>query len=181
MRRVALVLTVAALTAACAEHDQGAVAPEFTVPVFAEMHDAGGSLGGHNFRAHATGAQEVPARDTRAQGQATFQLSADGTELSFRLIVANIENVTQAHIHVAPAGANGQVVLWLYPDGPPATLIPGRSQGVLNEGTVTAADLVGPLAGASMDDLVALLRSGGAYINVHTSQYPPGEVRGQIR
>jgi hypothetical protein len=135
------------------------------------------------FTANLTGAAEVadPAVETSAKGQAVFRLSQDGTELSYRLIVANIENVTMSHIHLAPAGANGPVVAWLYPDGPPAQLIPGRSSGVLAVGTITADDLVGPLATMSLDDLVDELRAGNAYVNVHTTAYPAGEVRGQIR
>jgi len=135
-----------------------------------------------NFRAHLNVAQEVPEPDvdTNPQGQATFQLSRSGDELHYRLIVANIENVTMAHIHLAPVGATGSVVLWLYPAGPPPQLIPGRFNGVLAEGTVTSADLVGPLAGASLSDLIAEIQAGNAYVNVHTSQNPPGEIRGQI-
>jgi hypothetical protein len=134
-----------------------------------------------NFRAHLSGSEEVPPADTRAQGQAIFQLSKDGTELSYKLIVANIENVTMAHIHLAPRGQNGPVVVWLYPEGPPPQLISGRFNGVLAEGVITEADLVGPLAGASFDDFIAEIRAGKTYVNVHTSQFPPGEVRGQIR
>jgi hypothetical protein len=139
------------------------------------------ALGERSFVAVLSGAEEVPPVDTRARGQASFQLSHDGTELSYRLIVANIENVSMAHIHLAPAGANGPVVAWLYPGGPPPQLIEGRFQGVLAEGTITAGDLVGPLAGATLADLVDELSAGNAYVNVHTSQFPPGEVRGQIR
>jgi hypothetical protein len=126
-------------------------------------------------------AQEVPTNDSLARGQTVFRLSADGDSIDYRLIVANIRDVTQAHIHTAPAGANGPVVVWLYPDAPPAQLIPGRSSGILAVGTITAADLVGPLAGGSLADLLALMDGGGAYVNVHTSQYPGGEIRGQIR
>jgi hypothetical protein len=56
--------------------------------------------------------------------------------------VANIENVVAAHIHLAPAGVNGPVVAFLFSGAPS-----GRSNGVLAEGTITAANLVGPLAG----------------------------------
>ena len=143
---------------------------------------AGASVGqARNFVAPLSGDEEVPAVDTNARGLAKFQLSKDGTELSYRLIVANIENVIQAHIHLAPAGANGPVVAWLYPDGPPAQLIPGRTQGTLAQGTITAEDLVGPLDGQDLDDLINAIVAGNAYVNVHTSQFPPGEVRGQIR
>lgn len=135
-----------------------------------------------NFRTHLTGKNEVSAVETAAQGQATFHLDKAGDELRYKLIVANIDDVFMAHIHTAPAGANGPVVAWLYPeDGPPSELIPGRFDGVLAESAVTADDLVGPLAGGTMDDLVALVRAGDAYVNVHTDAHPAGEVRGQIR
>lgn len=134
-----------------------------------------------NFRAHLSGDNEVPPVETNAQGQAKFQLNKAGDELSYKLIVANIEDVLMAHIHRAPAGENGSVVVWLYPeDGPPPELIPGRFDGVLAESTVTADDLVGPLDGGSIEDLVELLRGGEAYVNVHTEANPAGEVRGQI-
>jgi hypothetical protein len=139
------------------------------------------SLHQRNFVAVLSGGEEVPPNDSLARGQASFQLSRDGTELSYRLIVANIENVTQAHIHLAPAGANGPVVAWLYPSAPPAQLIPGRFEGVLAEGTITEANLVGQLAGEPLDTLLEHMRAGNTYVNVHTSQFPPGEVRGQIR
>jgi hypothetical protein len=134
-----------------------------------------------NFVAHLSGGQEVHEVDTKAQGQAIFHISKDGHSIDYKLIVANIENVRMAHIHLAPAGVNGPVVAWLYPSAPPAQLIPGRSSGILAQGTITADDLVGPLAGQSLDDLIEAMSTGNAYVNVHTDQYPPGEVRGQIR
>lgn len=134
-----------------------------------------------NFVAHLSGGEEVPPVDTKATGQTKFQLSRDGTELSFRLNVANIENITQAHIHLAPAGQNGGVVAWLFPDAPPPELIPGRTQGTLAKGTITADDLVGSLAGLELDALVEAMKTGNTYVNVHTSQFPGGEIRGQIR
>lgn len=134
-----------------------------------------------NFSAHLSGAEEVPPADTTAQGQATFQLDATGTSLHYRLNVANIENVLMAHIHVAPPGENGAVVAWLYPSAPPPELIEGRFQGVLAAGVVRASDLVGPLEGQTLADLIEKLNAGETYVNVHTLQFPGGEVRGQIR
>lgn len=142
-----------------------------------------GSVSAHRgaFVAPASGDQVVPPADTRARGQAVFQLSRDGTELSYRLIVANIENVTMAHIHLAPVGVNGPVVVWLYPDAPPPELIEGRFSGILAEGVITDADLVGPLEGMTVADLVDEIQAGNTYIHVHTLQFPGGEIRGQIR
>jgi hypothetical protein len=134
----------------------------------------------HNLRTHLGGDEEVPARDTDAQGQAIFHVSEDGTAIGYKLIVANIENVTQAHIHLAPAGSNGGIVAWLYPAAPPSQLIPGRTQGTLGEGEITASSLVGALSGQPLSALLDAMQNGGAYVNVHTSQFPPGEIRGQI-
>ena len=99
-----------------------------------------GIMNGHkvlNFRAHLGGGQEVPPRETLATGQAVFQLSKDGEELSYKLLVANLENIVQAHLHVAVEGVNGPVVIWLYPSAPPALLIPGITNGLLFEGVIT--------------------------------------------
>lgn len=134
-----------------------------------------------NFRAHLSGAEEVPPVSSRAQGQAVFRVAADGSLIHFRLNLANIENVTMAHIHLAPAGANGPVAAWLYPAAPPPQLLEGRSDGVLSAGVITSANLVGPLAGQTLSDLIEHLAAGNAYVNVHTAQFPSGEVRGQIR
>jgi hypothetical protein len=133
-----------------------------------------------NFRTHLSGDNEVPSLETRAQGQAIFQFSKDGSLLYYKLIVANIEDVFMAHIHFAPEGSNGPVVLWLYPDGPPPIVIPTRSNGVLAEGIVDSEDLVGPLAGMDFDDLALAMELGLTYVNVHTLTIPSGEIRGQI-
>ncbi|MCH8215682.1 MAG: CHRD domain-containing protein [Planctomycetes bacterium] len=72
--------------------------------------------------------------DSTATGSATFQPNADGTAVSYVLNVADLENVTMAHIHVSTEpGGNGGVVVWLYPAAPPASLIPGSFTGVLGE------------------------------------------------
>lgn len=136
---------------------------------------------GRTFVASLSGAEEVPPADTRARGQAVFRLSRDGSELTYRLIVANIENVVAAHVHLAPAGTNGPVVARLYPVGSPTQTTEGRTQGVLAEGTITAATLQGPLVGAEHAALRVAIEDGDTYVNVHTLHDPGGEVRGQIR
>ena len=126
-----------------------------------------------------SGLAEVPQNDTQAKGQAIFQLSKDGTELAFKIIVANIDNVVGAHIHLAPTGQNGPIVLPLL--GNPFIPDPGVTvNGILVEGTATAADVSGPLAG-DLDALIAAMRAGDTYVNVHTVEFRPGEIRGQIR
>jgi len=141
-----------------------------------------------NFVAHLSGDEEVPPVATLAQGQAIFHLSKDGTELHYKLIAANIENVVAAHIHSGPASVNGPVVAFLAGPFPAGG---GRTNGVLAEGTITAANLVGPLAGQPLSDLIAAMEAGNTYANVHTNDgvpptntgpgdSPGGEVRGQI-
>lgn len=129
------------------------------------------------YTAHLTGDAEVPEVDTDAVGQTVLQLNRDGTELRYRLIVANIDDVTQAHIHLGRAGTNGPIVAFLF------GFVPGgvTTNGVLATGTVTADDLIGPLEGESLSALARALNTGNAYVNVHTVEHPPGEIRGQIR
>ncbi|MDP3916112.1 MAG: CHRD domain-containing protein [Bacteroidota bacterium] len=136
-----------------------------------------------NFTAHLSGKEEVPLNDSKAQGQAIFQLSKDGTELSYKLIVANLENVRMAHIHIAPAGVNGGVVVWLYPSAPPMLLIPGTTNGILAQGVITQANMVGigPNLGLTFEGLIDHIKAGNAYVNIHTPLYPGGEIRGQIK
>jgi CHRD domain len=137
-----------------------------------------------NYRAHLSGKFEIPlVVDTQAQGQAIFQLSPDGTRLDYKLNVANIDNIFMAHIHLLPASGsgNGPIVVWLYPSTPfapsqtvpPASWIAGRFDGVLAEGSITADNLVGPLAGMSLDKLIAEIEAGHAYVNVHTNDFIP--------
>jgi hypothetical protein len=169
-------LLAAALAGGCIQDSQTPAEPEsFVVPVFAQTPGEK-----KNFRTHANGAEEVPVRDTEAQGQAIFQINDAGTEISYKLIVANIENVTQAHIHLGPPGVSGGIVVWLYPSAPPQLLIPGRSDGTLNEGVIRNANVMGTLLGQGVAGLLTQIRAGNAYVNVHTSQFPPGEIRGQI-
>jgi hypothetical protein len=146
-----------------------------------------------NFGTHLTGDEEVPLNNSPAQGQAIFELSADGSELHYQLIAANIKNAFMAHIHRAPAGSNGGIVVWLFPSTTPGQgpLGAGRTDGVLAEGTITAADLVGSLAGQPLSVLVDEIQAGNTYVNIHTNDgiaptntgpgdFPGGEIRGQI-
>lgn len=135
------------------------------------------------FVAPLSGDEEVPPVDTNATGFAYFQLE-DNDELDFTLIVANIENITQAHIHCGAAGINGPVVAFLFGPDPAGVTV----NGILSEGTITAADIISrpdspecPDGVANFDDLIAKMRSGDTYANVHTLDNPGGEIRGQIR
>jgi hypothetical protein len=133
-----------------------------------------------NYTAHLSGDNENPPVMTQAQGQVIFRLNKAGDELYYKLIAANIEDISMAHIHLAPPDSNGGVVAWLYPSAPPPVPIPGRFSGVLAEGVITDADLVGDLAGMTLADLLVQFNNSRAYVNVHTAAYPGGEIRGNI-
>ncbi len=124
------------------------------------------------FVAHLSGDEEVPAVDTTAQGQ--FVLRSRG-DLEYKLIVANIEDVVASHIHCAPAGLNGPVGVTLF-QGAPITV-----NGILVEGPILAPNDGNGCGWTDVQDLVATMAAGNAYVNVHTLANPPGEVRGQIR
>jgi hypothetical protein len=147
-----------------------------------------------NYVAPLSGGEEVPSNDSKGRGAAIFQLSADGTELSYKITASNIHNVHMAHIHgPAAAGANTGIVVWLFPStaAAPGPLGSGRHDGVLATGTITAANLTGALAGQPLSALVAMIESGQAYVNVHTNDgmapintgigdLQGGEIRGQL-
>lgn len=179
--RFIAVLIASAVAGACSDSPTPPLQPS-TVSVPVQFDTAMHEGAAHNHRTHLTGDAERPTpNDSKGQGQAIFQVSEDGSSIHYKLIVANIQNVTQAHIHCcANAEGTAGVVAWLYPSGPPAQLIPGRSQGILGEGVITQASLVGSLAGQPLSALLDAINNGLAYVNVHTSQFPPGEIRGQI-
>ena len=142
-----------------------------------------------NFRAHLSGDEVVPPRETRAQGEAVLQLTADGTQLSYRVLASNIENVTGVHIHLGTAGNVGPNVVFL---SGPLPVGGGRTNGVVAQGTVTAASLFNVLAGQPLSALIDAIQDGNAYVDIPTNDgVPPsftgpgdfvmGEIRGQLR
>jgi hypothetical protein len=193
MSKAASLIVVSTLFVACSSDAPQTPTAPISVPVFSQAEKSANANGG-NFGTPLSGAEEVPVRATRARGSAIFQLNAAGTELSYKLIVANINNAFMAHIHQNVIGANGPIVVWLYPStavGVQAPLGAGRLNGVIARGTITAANLTGPLAGQPFSALVSDLSNGNAYVNVHTNDgvdppntgpgdFPGGEVRGQV-
>ena len=145
-----------------------------------------------NYGTHLSTAEEIPPPgvviDGPGQGQFIGHLSKDGTALEYKLIASNISNVVAAHIHLGQPGSNGPVVAFLFGPAAPGE---GRTDGVLATGTITAANLVGPLAGHPLSDLIDAMGSGNTYANVHTNDgvaptntgpgdFPGGEIRGDI-
>ena len=134
------------------------------------------STGQQTFTATMTGGEEVPPKNTKATGSAKFVSSSDGNSMTYRIRVVNINGVTMAHIHSGDIGKNGPIVVTLFKSAAPT----GPMNGPLSQGTITSANLQGPLKGKTISDLVKLINDGKAYANVHTQQNPKGEIRGQI-
>lgn len=129
-----------------------------------------------NYRAHLSGDEEVPAVDTNSQGQAIFQFDHREGALHYKLIVANIEEVFAAHIHCGAAGVNGPVGVTLFFS--PIDRV--SDSGVLATGSPTAPDAGNACGWQTLADVQGAIESGNAYVNVHTTDNPGGEVRGQV-
>lgn len=132
---------------------------------------------GNTFKARLSGKEQTPTVKTKAKGYATFKVSKDGKEITYKLTVRNIANVTAAHIHEGAKGVSGGPVVGLF-SGPKKE---GKFSGTLAEGTITDKDLIGSLAGKTVSDLIEMIKAGNAYVNVHTDEHPDGEIRGQIK
>lgn len=124
-----------------------------------------------------SGDKEVPAVDTRATGHTKLSLTSDSAGLKYTIKESGIDTPTAAHIHSGAPGTNGPVVAVLYP----TTGMEAPKDNTLAKGMITSADLVGPLKGKTVTDLVDAIKSGNTYVNVHSKAHPDGEIRGWIK
>ncbi|MCB0215682.1 MAG: DUF11 domain-containing protein [Chloroflexi bacterium] len=118
------------------------------------------------WRAWIGGAGEVPAVATSAMGLATFVLNTSTNRLTYAIQLADIDNVVSAHIHRGVAGVNGPVVVTLYNGALPAPSATEPLQGEIVLTPALAAEIAANPA--------------GFYVNVHSTDFPAGEVRGQL-
>lgn len=138
-------------------------------------------------RARLTGFEEVGApvlapNPTPATGTFRASLREDGTTLDYKLTWTN--NLTSpvlfAHIHFAMRGVNGGVMAFLCGGGGK----PACSGGMAT-GTITAADIRAiasqGFTANNFTDFLRSIRSGDGYANLHTVNFPGGEIRGQIQ
>jgi hypothetical protein len=147
----------------------------------------------------ALGLNEVPAVSTAARGQFYAIVNREETELTYWLSFSDLTApVSQSHIHFGQHHTNGGIIVWLCEGslqspsastpacgGPQTTTAPVT-------GVITATEVIGPagqgIAATEFAELLAALRAGAAYANVHTTspttppgvQFPGGEIRGQI-
>lgn len=167
---------VALLYVGCSDAPTSAPNTTTTPPPSDQPAPVSPDRGVEHFRSLMNGAQEIPSVTTRAGGTASFRISNDSAMLMYAVTVSNIMNVAAAHIHIGAVGESGPPVADLF-----AGTRTGAYNGLLAQGSITADDLKGPLAGQTIASLGDLMASGRAYVNVHTTAYPGGEIRGQIR
>jgi CHRD domain len=133
------------------------------------------------FSANLAGENEVPPINT--PGLATFDMAIGNTN-TFSLTFSGLSsNLLVAHLHFAPTKVAGGVMIFLCGgDGQPPC--PAATSGTIT-GTITAANVVGPttqgITAGDLDSALEAVRAGLAYANMHTANFPSGEIRGQVR
>lgn len=154
----------------------------FPVTARAQNWDRADSL-----RADLISLNQVPAVLAKSHGDFNAQVNEDGT-ISFELSYTGMSSpVTQAHIHFGASKTNGGVIVFLCGGLKPAC----PASGIVT-GTLTAADvsvlpatngdsvIAQGIAPGDLAGLLAAIRTGNAYVNVHTEMFPSGELRGQV-
>lgn len=134
------------------------------------------------FKTTLIGYEETPAVSSAGSGEFTATIDDENQTIHYRLTFAHLNsNVLFAHVHFGQRGVAGGVAAFLCGGGTkPAPCVPGTTIS----GTITPADVVGPanqgIAPGEWAELVAAIRAGVAYANVHSQTQPAGEIRGQI-
>jgi hypothetical protein len=155
-----------------------------TMPLMAK-HDGRGEPQ-RDFRAELSGRNEVPLTLSAARGTLSLKVNDDDTFVHFVLEYSGLQTaVAASHIHVSQPNVNGGVTVFFcgtVPAGFPARAACPASGTV--EGDFSAADVIGltsqQLELHNLPKLLAAIRAGRTYANVHTMTSPGGEIRGQI-
>lgn len=120
-----------------------------------------------NFTASLDATQEVPPNTSPAFGHGDVALDTDALTFTFNLTVHDLTAaISASHIHQAPFGVNGPVIFGI---GNQSVYTPAGTNvfTVSGGGTLTLAQALAMIA-------------GNTYFNVHTQNFPGGEIRGQI-
>lgn len=135
-----------------------------------------------------TGFEEDPqVFSTTGNGQIRLHVDTKARTISYRLSYSGTESpVTQAHIHFGGRHQSGGISVFLCSNlgnGPIGTPACPPTGGTVS-GTLDATSVIGPaaqgIAAGEFDELVAAIRGGVTYANVHTEVRAGGEIRGQI-
>jgi hypothetical protein len=170
--RHAVLAAAALLLAACGGGEQaaeGEAAADSTAAVSMEME----MPPMESYMMSLTGAQERPeAVQTKAMGEASLIIFPDSIQYAVNAL--DITAITGVHIHKGAAEEAGGVIISL------ASSDEGMdpNNGSVTSGTITRESQLGQ--DVTFDQLKELLKTGGAYINVHTKAHPGGEIRGMV-
>lgn len=129
------------------------------------------------YNAPLSGQNEVPPVESSATGEADFKALANET-IGYRVNVTGISNASAAHIHQGKEGENGDIIADLLHT--PTSKDKDTAYGMIFRGNLSDSSLKGPMQGKTLNDLAAAMDSGETYVNVHTTDHPDGEIRGQI-
>jgi hypothetical protein len=122
------------------------------------------------------GTNEKPAVATSATGTATYTLT--GNTLTYTIVVTGLTSTsTMSHIHLGSADVAGPVIVPYTVYAIQNGLVTTGSIDLSNRVSSNSATLANSITG---DSLKVLLNNGNAYTNVHTLNFPAGEIRGQI-
>jgi hypothetical protein len=132
--------------------------------------------------------EEVPAISSQARGMFTADIDSRAGQIAYELEYSGLTgDVRQSHIHVGQRGVNGGISVFLCQTGTnpdPTGLAPVCPASGTVTGVLTMANVVGPegqgISAGEFAELLAAMRAGVAYVNVHSSTFPGGEVRGQF-
>lgn len=132
-----------------------------------------------------TGYEENPDISSTGRGTFTVRIEDGGRRLRFDLRYSRLEAAAQqAHIHFGKRAVNGGVSAFLCGGAPPASDKAACPASGRVTGTIDPADIIGPegqgIEPGSFRELVAAMRVGRTYVNVHTTRWPGGEIRAQI-
>ena len=134
-------------------------------------------------RATLTGYEETPSTlSSPGRGEFTATIDDANREIRYSLSFGGLETaVFAAHIHFGQRATSGGVSAFLCGGGGQSACPPG---GGTVTGTIRPANVIGPagqgIAAGEWDELVAAMRAGYTYANVHTAAFTGGEIRGQI-
>ena len=118
---------------------------------------------------------EKPQLDTNASGMAVFK-STPGN-IWYLINITGIDKVTAAHIHSGALGEKGPILASFFGSNDTIT---GNINGTLTQGNITGEMLEGPSVSDQLSEIALGMKNGSTYVDVHTVDYPNGEVRGQI-
>lgn len=147
-----------------------------------------GATIGNSLQVRLVGYQETPlALSTTGGGEFRVQVGEGEQEISYELSYQDLEaDVTQAHIHFGTRAQSGGISVFLCTNlgnGPAGTQLCPAAPATVT-GVLRAADVIGPagqgIAAGEFAELVGAIRAGSAYVNVHTTKYPAGEIRAQL-